>query len=82
MARSNYFTSLNFFFFKVYVLNGTTLDPFQVVALYEEAFDRFTRDHPDFGGAKIIYAPVRRVDNDTMDRYMALASQLKVVSIK
>ena len=61
------------------MLNGTTLDKFQVVALYQEAFDRFTRHHPDFGGAKIIYAPVRRVDNDTMDRYISLAWQLKVV---
>ncbi len=60
------------------MLNGTLLNEFQVVGLYKQAFDQFKQDHPDFGGAKIIYAPLRRVDNATMDRIISLASQLKV----
>ena len=47
--------------------------------LYKDTFDRFKNDHPDFSGAKIIYAPVRRVDNVTVAKYVSLASQLKVV---
>jgi hypothetical protein len=50
-----------------------------VTQLYKDTFDRFKSDNPDFSGAKIIFAPLRRVDNATMTRYVELASQLKVI---
>ncbi|KZS10612.1 Adenosine deaminase-related growth factor C [Daphnia magna] len=62
---------------QVYNLDGTLLDEAQVTQLYKDTFDRFRNDHPDFTGAKIIFAPLRRADNATMSRYVELASQLK-----
>ena len=50
--------------------------------LYKDKFDRFKTDHPDFSGAKIIFAARRRVDNATMASYVQLASQLKVAFFK
>ena len=49
-----------------------------MVSLYKSVFDQFSQAYPDFGGAKIIFAPLRRVDNATMDSFIALVSQLRV----
>ena len=54
------------------------MDEIQVTELYQQVFDKFKRDHQDFSGAKIIFAPLRRTDNDTIARYVSLASRLKV----
>lgn len=50
----------------------------QVMSLYQETFDHFRQNHPNFSGAKIIYAPIRRIDNSTLSEYISLAHQLKV----
>ena len=63
---------------QVYNLDGSFLTQVQVIQLYKDTFDRFKTDYPDFTGAKIIFAPLRRVDNATMTSYVQLASQLKV----
>lgn len=63
---------------KVYYLNGTLLDKIQVAQLYKETFDRFRNDHPDFSGAKIIFSPVRRINNQTLSKHLELAIQLTV----
>ena len=60
----------------VYYLNGTVLDELGVAGLYKATFDKFKLDHPDFTGAKIIFAPLRRVDNGTMARYLSVAGEL------
>lgn len=54
------------------------MDEIQVVSLYKSVFDQFSQAYPDFGGAKIIFAPLRRVDNATMDSFIALVSQLRI----
>lgn len=54
------------------------LTELQVVDLYKQVFDQFLEDHPDYTGTKIIFAPLRRVDNNTMDHFIQLASELKV----
>lgn len=54
----------------------------QVVQLYKETFDRFQNDHPDFTGAKIIFAPVRRMNRDKMSKYLELAIQLMVFNMQ
>lgn len=64
---------------QVYDLDGTFTDEVQVTQLYKDTFDRFKNDNPDFSGAKIIFAPLRRVDTATMTKYLELASQLKVI---
>lgn len=38
---------------------------------------RFTRDHPDFVGVKLIYAPLRAVDAGQIDNYLEIMAQLK-----
>ena len=62
---------------EVYYLNGTVLDELGVAGLYKSTFDKFKLDHPTFTGAKIIFAPLRRVDNATMARYLSVAAQLQ-----
>nr|CAH0104793.1 unnamed protein product [Daphnia galeata] len=62
---------------QVYNLDGTLMDEVQVTQLYKDTFDRFKNDNPDFSGAKIIFAPLRRADSATMTKYVELASQLK-----
>ena len=57
------------------------MDEVQVTQLYKDTFDRFKNDNPDFSGAKIIFAPLRRADNATMTKYVELASQLKVIQL-
>lgn len=39
--------------------------------------DRFIKDHPDFIGVKIIYAPRRAVDGEKVDYYLETLMQLK-----
>lgn len=41
------------------------------------SFFRFTATHQDFIGAKIIYAPTRRVDLNQLKEYLETARQLK-----
>lgn len=62
----------------MYHLNGTVLDKVQVTQLYQDAFNRFQRDNPNFSGAKIIFSPVRRIDTQKITEYLKLTSQLKV----
>lgn len=62
---------------QVYELNGTTYDPVGVAGLYVETLARFKADYPKFQGARFIYAPLRAVDNSTMDQYVNTTLRLK-----
>lgn len=42
-----------------YFLNQTELTSFQILQAYQETTEQFVKDHPDFWGAKYIYAPHR-----------------------
>lgn len=44
---------------QVYHLNQSTLTSLEVLRAYKETTDQFLEDHPDFWGAKYIYAPHR-----------------------
>ncbi|XP_026761160.1 adenosine deaminase 2-A-like [Galleria mellonella] len=62
---------------KLYELDGTEYDPLITAKAYRKAITRFTKDYPDFVGAKLIYAPSRQVDNVTVEEYLKLAKILK-----
>lgn len=62
---------------EVYDLNGKTYNATEVVGLYDETLTQFKHDYPDFWGARIIYAPLRRVTNETMYHYVDIFHDLK-----
>ncbi|XP_023942041.2 adenosine deaminase 2-A-like [Bicyclus anynana] len=61
----------------LYELDGTVYDPIITAKSYKKTFDRFKKDHPDFLGAKLIYAPSRRIDRDKLDEYLRTARAIK-----
>ncbi|RZC40860.1 A deaminase domain containing protein [Asbolus verrucosus] len=61
----------------VYELNGTIYKAEEVVKLYIDTLQDFKRDYPNFHGARLIYAPSRNVDNETVDNYVVAATKLK-----
>ncbi|XP_049879501.1 adenosine deaminase 2-like [Pectinophora gossypiella] len=61
----------------LYELDGTVYDPLITAKAYKKTIERFKKDHPDFYGAKLIYAPPRKVDRKTLDEYLKLARRIK-----
>ncbi|KAH0949286.1 hypothetical protein HN011_003508 [Eciton burchellii] len=61
----------------LYELDGRTYGPVELIEIHKNVIDRFVKDHPDFIGAKLIYAPVRAVDARTVDHYLETMTQLK-----
>ncbi|KAJ2940164.1 hypothetical protein O0L34_g11729 [Tuta absoluta] len=62
---------------QLYELDGTVYEPLITAKAYKKATNRFLKDNPDFIGAKLIYAPPRKVDCETMDEYIQLARKIK-----
>ncbi|KAJ8970598.1 hypothetical protein NQ314_001132 [Rhamnusium bicolor] len=62
---------------EVYDLEGNTYDALQIVGLYYNTLKQFKKDHPDFHGARFIYAPRRRVSNRTVDEYVEIYFKLR-----
>ncbi|KAL7295926.1 hypothetical protein TKK_0010962 [Trichogramma kaykai] len=60
----------------LYELNGTEYGPIEVARIYQRVAERFERDHPDFVGLKLIYAPSRRVNASKVREYVATARSL------
>ena len=52
------------------------LSAMELAALYKEVTDEFTASNPTFCGVSMIYAPVRRVDETTVQSYLDTAQQL------
>ncbi|ODN05647.1 Adenosine deaminase CECR1, partial [Orchesella cincta] len=61
----------------VYTLNQTPLTTLETLRLFKETSDEFVRDHPDFWGAKYIYAPHRFHTPDTLQEMVNNASTMK-----
>lgn len=61
---------------QVYDLDGNTYEDEEVVGLYYEILQLFKIAYPDFIGAKMIYAPSRKVDNITFDKYISTYQKL------
>lgn len=61
----------------VYDLDGRTYNQTEVVGLYIEAVELFKENYKDFQGARLIYAPHRKVNNETMSEYIKTVRILK-----
>lgn len=55
---------------QIYDLDGEAYGLTEVVELYIETLREFKMDYPDFIGARLIYAPQRSVDNETIQEYV------------
>lgn len=48
------------------------------VRIYSETLQKFKADFPDFIGSKMIYAPVRNMNDDVLDKYISICIEIKV----
>lgn len=62
---------------EVYDLNGKVYNCTEVLELYYKTLLQFKHDYPDFWGARFIYAPLRKVTNETMNQYVEIFKDLK-----
>ncbi|CAG5047733.1 unnamed protein product [Parnassius apollo] len=61
----------------LYELDGTTYDPLITAKTYKKVIKQFMKEHKDFVGAKLIYAPSRQVNNAKLEDYILLARRIK-----
>ncbi|XP_015433614.1 PREDICTED: adenosine deaminase CECR1-like [Dufourea novaeangliae] len=61
----------------LYDFDGTKYGPKNVVGIYKNLADRFKKDHPDFVGVKLIYAPQRFVDHKRAEDYIKILKELQ-----
>lgn len=61
----------------LYELDGKHFSPIVTAKSYQKVIKRFKKDYPDFLGAKLIYAPIRKVERETLDTYLELSRQIK-----
>ncbi|CRL06743.1 CLUMA_CG019567, isoform A [Clunio marinus] len=61
---------------ETYDLEGNKYGPIETCGMYVDVLKEFNENHPDFGGAKFIYAPIRKVDDDTFESYLAIMQKL------
>lgn len=61
----------------LYELDGTVYNKLITAKAYRKAINRFVNDYPDFVGAKLIFAPARKVNTTVLDEYIRLARQIK-----
>lgn len=61
----------------VYDLEGNLYGELEVAAMYLETAEEFMVAYPDFLGVKLIYAPIRNVNEETMAHYIEVARGLK-----
>ncbi|KAJ8727660.1 hypothetical protein PYW07_001779 [Mythimna separata] len=61
----------------LYELDGTEYDTLITAKAYRKIIRRFMKDHPDFIGAKFIYAPSRKVNRDVLAQYLVSARRIK-----
>lgn len=61
----------------VYDLDGKSYELEDVAGLYKEVADDFLKNHHDFLGVKMIYAPIRSGDKDALSQYIATTRKIK-----
>lgn len=61
---------------QVYDLDGRQFTEEEIVEIYSEALDEFKSENPGFIGSKIIYAPVKKVSNETAQNYFKIIPKL------
>ncbi|XP_014238435.1 adenosine deaminase 2-like [Trichogramma pretiosum] len=60
----------------LYDLDGKQYGPIEVARIYKQVADRFCRDYPDFVGVKLIYAPLRNVQERQLEEFLSTAREL------
>ncbi|KAK4873083.1 hypothetical protein RN001_015112 [Aquatica leii] len=63
---------------EVYELNGYVYNPIEVAGIYKKVADKFKQDYPDFIDVRLIYAPVRNVNNATVEEYVNIVNELEI----
>lgn len=61
----------------LYDLEANTYGPVETAESYKKVADRFKMEHPDFFGVKLIYAPLRKVEQKTVHEYLPIAREIK-----
>lgn len=61
----------------LYELDGTSYEPLITANTYKKVIKNFMKEHRDFVGAKLIYAPSRHVNREKLEEYIVLAERIK-----
>ncbi|CAD0204236.1 unnamed protein product [Chrysodeixis includens] len=61
----------------LYELDGTVFEKIVTAKAYRKAINKFKKDYPDFVGAKLIFAPPRKVNRTVLNDYIQTARQIK-----
>ncbi|XP_078033658.1 adenosine deaminase [Augochlora pura] len=61
----------------LYDFDGTNYTAKDTAELYKNVSERFMKDHPDFVGVKLIYAPMRFVDKKQAEEYIKILKELQ-----
>ncbi|XP_063628458.1 adenosine deaminase 2-like [Cydia splendana] len=62
---------------ELYDLDGNTYDAVTTAETYKKVLDVFVRDYPDFFGVRLIYAPLKMGNSDTVKEYIRTAKVIK-----
>lgn len=62
---------------QAYDLDGNKYGPVKVVQMYVDVLADFKASHPDFVGSRLIYSPVRRVDDETFATYLPIMMEIQ-----
>ncbi|XP_035448901.2 adenosine deaminase AGSA-like isoform X1 [Spodoptera frugiperda] len=60
----------------LYDLEGNTYTSVDTAKIYKQVTEKFKKDYPDFFGAKLIYAPLKLVDRQTVKNYVKIAKEI------
>uniref|UniRef100_A0A2A4JD81 Adenosine deaminase n=1 Tax=Heliothis virescens TaxID=7102 RepID=A0A2A4JD81_HELVI len=63
----------------LYDLEGNIYGPVVTAESYRNVTQQFMVDYPDFFGAKLIYAPLKLVNKETLQEYIDTAKQIKAL---
>lgn len=58
-------------------MEGRIYGPIETCQMYVDILKEFKRNHPDFVGARFIYAPMRAVNDETFDTYLPIMMKLQ-----
>lgn len=67
---------LKFLILQTYDLEGRKHGPLETCQIYVDVLKEFKSNHPDFVGAKFIYAPIKAVDDATFSTYLPIMNKL------
>ncbi|CAB3222155.1 unnamed protein product [Arctia plantaginis] len=62
---------------QLYDLEGRIYNSVETAESYKKVVEQFKVDYPDFYGAKLIYAPMRFVNEEAIDEYIETAREIK-----